>query len=400
MSLTIAIFGNTNNGPLLLAQGLKELGHEVRLILNRKEMLHRPESRYPDWSNAYPHWIFDCCNITDEDIAYQTPAIDQLLPLLIDGVDLAILNDTGPALAGFLKAPHVAFLTGSDLAYWADFGMLQIRSAQWDPDFKESAPGRRYLMKFTDFVARQRDGILGAKLVCYPRRGLIPSGDALLDQIGVQDKKRFMLYVSNLIDLKAKKPAKNSRLTILNGCRVIFRPDLHPELSTIDFKNTDVLLAGFAQYINAGGQAELRMVKKGQDVDAALKLVKQLGIQNQVTWLNEMTLASFYEEMVAADLICDQLGASFPGGVALDAYALGRPVLANFRNDILSQRFPEPLPGFNASTPAEIADHLHSLESDHKLRIKMGQKSRAYAESYLAPARMAQELIGKIYPQS
>jgi hypothetical protein len=57
--LFIDIFGNTNNYPLLMAQGTRLPGHNVRLVLNRKDLLHRPEARYPDWVNACPDWIGD-----------------------------------------------------------------------------------------------------------------------------------------------------------------------------------------------------------------------------------------------------------------------------------------------------------------------------------------------------
>ncbi len=77
--LSIAIFGNINIYPLLLAQGLRLLGHNVRLVINRKEQLHRPEARYPDWADNYPDWVVDCSNLTDEDIAFETPAIDQAI---------------------------------------------------------------------------------------------------------------------------------------------------------------------------------------------------------------------------------------------------------------------------------------------------------------------------------
>lgn len=393
--LAIAIFGNTNNCPLLLAEGLRSLGHYVRLVLNRKELLHRPEARYPEWAGAYPDWIFDCSNITDEDIAYETSAIDQVIHHLTHKVDLAILNDVGPAFAGYLKSPFVAFLTGSDLAYYANFDSLQMRTCTWGSNFKRSQQGGRYLRKMADFVARQRNGILAAELVSYGQRGLVPEGDLLLDQIGVTDERRFMLYFSNTMDLHAQPPMRNENLKILCGSRIVYRPAHHPNLSTMDFKGTDVLLKGFAFYCKRGGKGELRLPRKGQDIEAAFALIEELGIAKRLSWLEEMPLSRFYEEMAAADLVCDQFGTSFPGMVTADAYALGRPVMANLRNEIFGQRFPEPLPGFDAKTPEQIADHLIKLENNRELLVGMGIKSRAYAETYLSPDRIAGQLLSK-----
>lgn len=393
--ISIAIFGNTNNYPLLLAQGLKLLGHQVRLVLNRKELLHRPESRYPWWAGAYPDWIVDCSNLSDEDIAFETPAIDQAIHHLTHNVDLAILNDAGPALAGYLRTPHVVVLTGSDLAYYANFDSLNMRTSMWDSEFKRSPQGRRYLRRMANCVARQRDGILGAEVVCYGQRGLVPSGDLLLDGIGVKDERRLMLHFSNTIDLKAQPLAKNDKLTILCGSRVVYRSDHNPALSAMDFKGTDVLLKGFALYCQRGGKGELRLPRKGQDLQAAVALISELAIAKQVHWLDEVPLARFYEEMVAADLVCDQFGSSFPGMVATDAYALGRPVMAKLRPEIFSQRFSEALPGFNAETPGQIADHLMVIEKNRNILADMGRKSRVYAETYLSPESMAKQLLSK-----
>jgi glycosyltransferase involved in cell wall biosynthesis len=393
---SIAIFGNTNNYLLLLAQGLRLLGHNVRLVLNRKDLLHRPEALYPDWTDNYPNWIVDCSNLTDDDITFETTAIDQAVYQLTHKVDLVILNDVGIALATYLKTPHAVVLTGSDLAYYANFDSLYMRTRLWDPEFKRSMQGRRFLRRMADMIARHRDGLLGAEVICYGQRGLIPSGDKILDEIGVSDARRLMLHFSNTIDLQAQPPAKNNKLTILSGSRIVYRPEHNPDLSAIDFKGTDVLLKGFAQYCQRGGNGELRLPRKGQDLQAAIDLISELAIAERVRWLDEMTLARFYEEMIAADLVCDQFGSSFPGMVTTDAYALGRPVMAKLRPEIFSQIFPEVLPGFHAETPEQIANYLIMMEKNRDVLVDMGQKSRAYAEAYLSPESMAKQLLKKL----
>jgi glycosyltransferase involved in cell wall biosynthesis len=394
--LSIAIFGNTNNYPLLMAQGLRLLGHNVRLVLNRKELLHRPEARYPDWAATYPDWVVDCSNLSDEDIAFETPAIDHAIHQLTHNVDFVILNDVGPALASRLRTPHAVVLTGSDLAYYANFDSLKMRTSMWDPEFKRSLQGRRYLRRMADLVARQRDGILGAEVVCYGERGLVPLGDKMLDDIGVSDARRLMLHFSNTIDLQAQPTARNNKLTVLCGSRIVYRPEHNPALSAMDFKGTDVLLKGFALYCQQGGKGELRLPRKGQDLQAAVDLISELAIVERVHWLDEMPLAQFYEEMIAADLVCDQFGSSFPGMVTTDAYALGRPVMAKLRPEIFSQRFPQALPGFDAETVEQIAEYLMMMEKNRDVLAGMGRKSRAYAEAYLSPESMAKQFLEKL----
>ena len=209
-----------------------------------------------------------------------------------------------------------------------------------------------------------------------------------------------MLCLSNTIDLQAQPATRNGKLTVLCGSRIVYRPECNPTLGAIDFKGTDVLIRGFVKYCQQGGKGELRLPQKGQDLDAAIELINDLGIADRITWLPEMALAKFYEEMVKADLICDQFGTSFPGMMTADAYALGRPVMANLRNEIFGQRFPEPLLGFDAKTPEEIANHLMIMEKDKDILIEMGHKSRTYAETYLSPVSMARQLLDKIFPGS
>ena len=378
-----------------MAQGLRLLGHRVRLVLNRKELLHRPESRYPEWAGAYPDWIVDCSNLSDEDIAFETPAIDHAIHHLRHNVDFVVLNDVGPAFAGYLRTPHAVVLTGSDLAYYANFDSLAMRTSMWDPEFKRCLQGRRYLRRMADLVARQRDGILGAEVVCYGQRGLVPSGDQILDGIGVRNERCLMLHFSNTIDLKPQPFARNDKLIVLCGGRLVFRPDQNPALSAMDFKGTDVLLKGFALYCQRGGKGELRLPRKGQDLQAAVELIAELAISDRVRWLDEMPLVQFYEQMIAADVVCDQFGSSFPGMVTTDAYALGRPVMAKLRPEIFGRRFPEPLPGFDAEEPKQIADHLIKMERNRSVVAEMGRKSRAYAEAYLSPESMAKQLLVK-----
>ena len=393
--LNIAFFGNTNNYPMLLAEGLSALGHNVRLVINRKELLHRPEAKYSEWQSTYPAWIVDCGFLTDEDIAYETPALDYVIHHLVDRIDLVILNDVGPALADRLRCPHVALLTGSDLGYFANFESLELRTTGWESAFRRSAQGRRYIRKIADFVARQRDGILSAKVVCYAHRGLVPEGDRQLDEIGVTDAQRMMLYMSNVQGLNPQAPTSNEELQLLCGTRIVFKREDNPSLSAMDFKGVDVLLNGYAVYCQRGGRGKLHLFRKGQDVSAARAMIDHLDIDDRTVWHDEVPLSKFYQNMSAADLICDQFGSTFPSMVTLDAYALGRPVLANLRNEIFGSYFPEPLPGFDANSAEQIADHLIYLDSNRESLVEMGSRSRAYADKYLTPVKMAEELLSR-----
>lgn len=396
----ILMVGNTNNYPLLLAEGLRMLGHEVCFCVNRREMRHRPESKYPSWKGGYPDWVIDCPELTDDAIAEQMPSIDVRMKALSAEVDFVIVNDTGPAVARCFSQPKVALLTGSDLTYHANFRSLDWRTSMWDLEYRRTPEGRGTLERYARLVASQRDGILSSELVSFAPRGLVPEGDDLLDSIGVADRRRVFILMSDTIGLEASPlPSLDGPLRILCGARIDWLPGSDGNRSSQDLKGTEVLLEGFARYCRDGGRAQLKLIRKGHDVLAAVELTRALGIEDQVAWIdNELPLDDYHREVRSAHLIVDQLAQSFPGMVTTDAFAMGRPVLANFRNDIFSKHLAQPLPGFQAASAIEVADQLKKVDGARSLLASMGSRGRRIAEDFLSPEVVAADLLARVSP--
>ena len=81
-------------------------------------------------------------------------------------------------------------------------------------------------------------------------------------------------------------------------------------------------------------------------------------------------------EIARADVIVDQLNSETPGVLALEAMALGRPVLVEFRRDRLAGAMREaPL----VATSAETLEHqLRALCADRERRLELGREGRRY----------------------
>ena len=389
MPLSIFILGNTNNYPYLLAEGFRALGHNVRLVINKKELLHRPESVNPEWTKGYPEWISDYSHLTELDFAYESYGLEEMMSNLAGRADFAVLNDIGPSLASYLTCPYASVLTGSDLTYYADFHSVELRTAAWDQGFRRTPYARRLTRKILDMVARQRDGILMSRVVSYGARGLSPDGDLLLDVIGVTDAQRTMIHLSDTLGISQQPMPGNHELKIFCGSRVVWKQNAAQSYVAMDMKGTDVLIDGFALYCNQGGMGTLYLPQKGSDLDDAVARIADLGIESRVTWYENMTLQQFEQELISADLVCDQFGSSFPGMVTTHAYALGRPVMANFRREVM----PFDLPGLNAETPGEVCDALIFAERNRSKLTDLGTKSRRFAERYLSPTAMALHLL-------
>ena len=394
--MTIGIFGNTNNYPYILATGFQELGIPVKLVVNRPELLHRPESRLPGLSNSYPDWILDCANIPEESYAAQAPEIARVVEFLSRDTKGVLLNNLGPSLHADINRPSIAFLTGSDATYYANYRSAEIRGAVWDNSFRQSEEGCEAILRWRRLVRRQRGGILAARATSFAPRGLVPEGDVILDSIGVPNEGRFFIVMADTIALRPMTPSRNRKtLIVLNGARLNWKKPLPAGFTGQDAKGTDILLRGFASHVRCGGKAELRLVKKGIHVAEAQKLVAELRLDPYVVWLDEMDQFHFIEEMKNADVVCDQLGESFPGMVAVDAMAIGKPVIANFRSNF-GNTLPGPMPVFNAMTEEDVQNHLESLAASPKLRKDICTAARDYAEKYLSPEYNAKLCIERL----
>jgi glycosyltransferase involved in cell wall biosynthesis len=226
---------------------------------------------------------------------------------------------------------------------------------------------------------------------------MIPEGDALLRSIGVQNAQRFFVYMADTHRPQAGRASVNDRLRVLNSARLNWGAVLPLGFSSQDNKGTDTLLRGFAQFIQQDGNAELRLVRKGLRVKETEELIRSLKIDDFVVWLEEMSLAEYYDELDRADVVCDQLGTSFPGMAGLDAMVTSKPVLANFRLDVLQKHFPAPWPVLHATTAEDVCRHLRELGRSASRRQEVGDAARTFAMKYLSPeinAKMCLERLG------
>ena len=400
--MKIGIIGNTNNYPFLLARGLINLGVEVRLVVNRPEMIHRPESTKLNLDGNYPSWIGDFSQLASSQLFLESPLGSEIMRFLGSDLDALILNDVGPAFNdGRFKCPVLVLLTGSDVLYHASFNSLSERISGWPPAWHNCSNGKHILSQLEQLINAQRKGIARADAVSYFLPNVIPEGDDILNSLGIsrEDPRRFFVYIANTIDLQASPAPMRRRMRIFNGARIIWKRPLPPGFSELDDKGTDVLVKGFAAYLMRGGEGQLRLVNKGYDVETTRQLVQELDIANAIEWLDELPLNKFYEDVYNADVVCDQFGASMPGMVTLDAMSMGRVVLSNFRLERMGSYYPEPHPFLHAVTVDDVCDALWSLYQNPSRRAEIGMEASAYVRTHNSPeanARMCLKRLGLV----
>ena len=232
----------------MLAQALHQFRHDVVMVISSQELLNRPESRYPEFKQAYPGWIVDAA-IQRVGSYCSSPSLAPVLDVL-STCDALVLNFTGPSLWPLLRRPAIALLTGSDLEHYANFATVEVRSATWDPAYMASADGQMNLNLLRDFVQRQREGIREAVAVRYFPRGLVPDGDAMLDELGVSDAKRVFLLSAEL-ELVTPTPAPhNNPVRIFCATRLTWKMPIEPGRSLLDYKGSDMMIRGLGLFLS------------------------------------------------------------------------------------------------------------------------------------------------------
>lgn len=135
-------------------------------------------------------------------------------------------------------------------------------------------------------------------------------------------------------------------------------------------KGTDIILEALAQLADEGYEYELVLVE-GLSNDLARKKYEQI------------------------DVLIDQLHAGWYGGLAVEAMALGKPVMAYIRDEDL-QFIPagmkEDLPLLRVTTETIKEDLKRLIEMPREDLFALAQRSRRYVERWHDPLRIAEEI--------
>jgi glycosyltransferase involved in cell wall biosynthesis len=392
--MKIGLFGNTNNSMFSLAEAINSIGHNAELIVTSKDLLHRPESRVPEFDRSYPDWIMDASDLEEQDYFELGTELDPVIDRL-SRCDALVLNYLGPSLLPRLNLPAIVFLTGSDLDYYANPRMVEARTQAWSAEFKASPRGRGHIALLEGFIQRQRRGIQMAVAVRYMQRGLAPEGDRILDELGVSgDRRVFLPSVDQRV--KFVPPPRNKPIRVFCGARLTWKLPVEPGRSTLDYKGSDIMIKGLSEFYRATGcRLDIQLVRKGLHVTELEALIAEEGLTDQVTWSNEMSLTEVRNCYAASDIVFDQLADSMVSGVAFEAMATGRPVIGNARQ-MFEKELGEPAPICQAKTPNEVSMQLDRLVFNLAERERIGMAGRRYSERYLSVYHTAGTILERL----
>ncbi len=398
--MRIGFLGNSNNYPFRLAKALQALGHEVVVFVDRprSEPRHRPEFHYSEVHYPYPDWIREIKPLNPMQIVLYPwtlkPVLDELQTC--DGV---VLNSLALSVGTLIRRPIIGLLTGSDLDVFANRKLVDILAAA--PYRLDWFAGNRVVkrlifickrMLFTQFVRLQRAGIAKCCLVDYAIPGLLPDGDALLDEIGVDKKRRTSFMLTDIEHLPSARARTDGPFRIFCATRLQWkRPAVGANVSPLDLKGTDAMLGGVRMFVaRAHRPVQIILISFGADAKAAECYVEELGLASHVRWLPQLTQTEFLDEMVQANAVLENFGSEGSIGMAgRDAIAMGIPVIASSKSHVFERELGESLPIYEALLPEEICARLEEVVSNDGNVSRRAVQARAFAERWFSARRAA-----------
>jgi glycosyltransferase involved in cell wall biosynthesis len=134
-------------------------------------------------------------------------------------------------------------------------------------------------------------------------------------------------------------------------------------------------------------------VKGTRHVLAAVEQLRAQGAAVELDLIEGVARKEVLRRVREADIVVDQLLSGWYGGFAVEAMALGKPVVCHIREAVSEDNpFGAELPIVRA-TPATLAEQLRTLALDHALRARLGAQGRAFVERHHDPRRVAREVL-------
>jgi nucleotide-binding universal stress UspA family protein len=134
-----------------------------------------------------------------------------------------------------------------------------------------------------------------------------------------------------------------------------------------------------------------RAIKGTRFVEAAVAELRRAGLPVELRLIENLPHADALRETAAADLVCDQMLIGAYGEYAVEAMALGKPVVCYLRPDLLAC-YPPDLPIVSA-TPPTLGAVLRQLIARRHEWPALGRRGIAYAHRMHDRLRVAQTML-------
>jgi len=418
----------------MLARQFRKEGYEVVFVLLEAEKLHRPEHRYHEVSVPYPSWIIDLgdtnLSLANDELSAQKEA---LIQKAFADCDLLFFNGYAIRLAERFGKKHICLLTGSDLISLCDYSyadgvfrgkigdlskrgldpasaavglsqgalfkmgyglhrLLKLKprdaSAWFSPGglVKNVFHLLNYKIVLYHKIRRQREAVKAAAGFVFVPKGLVPDGDAMLAGIGVNEANRIPGLMIDADLSLYHEPQNIPAFRVFNVARFNWvKKASEVGFSQLDYKGNDVMIRGIGLFHRRHAlPLDIVFVRKGKDLDETMALVEEEGIAHLVTWKEVLSQKEVLDEYVKADVVFDQLADSIVSMGGIEAMAVGRPVIAGARAEILDPILGEPTAVCDSKTPEDVCHWLEKLVLNQEFKKEKGVASRNFVMKHFS----------------
>jgi glycosyltransferase involved in cell wall biosynthesis len=140
-----------------------------------------------------------------------------------------------------------------------------------------------------------------------------------------------------------------------------------------------------------------RKIKGTEHILKAVETLKSEGLKFQFTLLENLANSELLDKVKMADIVIDQLLAGWHGFFAVEAMALGKPVLCYLRDEYRAAAPDIPI---ISAHPENIAGSLRTLLEKPQKRKELGRLGREYVEKHHDARRIARRIIERLETKS
>jgi len=151
-----------------------------------------------------------------------------------------------------------------------------------------------------------------------------------------------------------------------------------PARQNWEIKGNDRYLRAFAEVRRRGIKAALIIPGWGQEVERSQAYARELGIADDVHWIEPQSERKLVKYFSAADFVLDQFILGVFGLTTPKAMSCGAIALTSYDPDANEWCFDEHPPLVACSTAEEIADAIDQLANDPEKRERISRESREW----------------------
>jgi glycosyltransferase involved in cell wall biosynthesis len=148
------------------------------------------------------------------------------------------------------------------------------------------------------------------------------------------------------------------------------------------FKGNDRLIRAFARISRTHSSAQLVMIAWGRHLDATRDLIKSLGIESKIQWLDPMRKQDLWRTYLSSHAVLDQFVLPGFGGITFEALALGCRVINYVDFGAAERFFSKAPPIYSASSEDEIFGMLEKIILDRSDLAGVGDAGAEWIKQY------------------